>query len=118
MTELTCICCPMGCTITVEKKDEEFIVSGNGCPRGKKYAVEELTAPTRTVTSSVKVNGGDCLMASVKTDKPIAKNLVFDSLKTLEKVVLAAPVHIGDVIVENVLGTGVNFVATREVNKI
>ena len=109
MTELTCICCPMGCTITVEKKGEEFIVSGNGCPRGKKYAVEELTAPTRTVTSSVKVNGGD---------KPIAKNLVFDSLKTLEKVVLAAPVHIGDVIVENVLGTGVNFVATREVNKI
>ena len=57
-------------------------------------------------------------MASVKTDKPIAKKLVFDSLKTLEKVVLVAPVHIGDVVVENVLGTGVNFVATREVNKI
>lgn len=85
MTELTCICCPMGCTITVEKKDEEFIVSGNGCPRGKKYAVEELTAPTRTVTSSVKVNGGDCLMASVKTDKPIAKISCSTALKRWKK---------------------------------
>ena len=108
MTELTCICCPMGCRLSVEKKDNEFVVTGNGCPRGKKYAVEELTAPTRTVTSSVKAVGGDCLMVSVKTDKPI---------KTLENVTLTAPVHIGDVVVENIAGSGVNFVATREVAK-
>ena len=117
MTELTCICCPMGCRLSVEKKDNEFVVTGNGCPRGKKYAVEELTAPTRTVTSSVKAVGGDCLMVSVKTDKPIAKELIFASLKTLENVTLTAPVHIGDVGVENIAGSGVNFVATREVNK-
>ena len=111
MTELTCICCPMGCTITVEKKGEEFIVSGNGCPRGKKYAVEELTAPTRTVTSSVKVNGGDCLMASVKTDKPVKKSELFDLMKKINGKIVDAPIKTGQIIVENITD-GVNLIAT------
>ena len=118
MTELICICCPMGCRLNVESKENGFKVTGNGCPRGEMYAITELTAPTRTVTSSVKISGGDCVMVSVKTDKPIAKELIFKSLEALGGVSLTAPVHIGDIVLENVLGTGVNFVATRDVNKI
>lgn len=118
MQELICICCPMGCRMTVEKRGDEFFVTGNTCPRGKKYAIDEMTAPTRVVTSSVAIDGGDCAMLSVKTDKPIAKELIFKSLDCLSSVKLTAPVHIGDVVLGNVLDTDVNFVATRTVNKI
>ena len=118
MTELICICCPMGCRMTVEKTADGYTVTGNTCPRGKKYAVEEMTAPVRTVTSSVKITGGDCAMLSVKTDKPIAKALVFKCLDEIRNITLKAPVSIGDVIAENVAGTDVNFVATRSVGKI
>lgn len=116
MSELICICCPMGCRLTVEKENGEFKVTGNTCPRGKKYAIEEMTAPTRTVTSSIKVNGKNTEMLSVKTDKPIAKALIFDSLKELQTVTVIAPVKIGDIVLENVLNTGVNFIATRNVD--
>ncbi len=116
MTELICICCPMGCRLTVEKEENGYKVTGNTCPRGKKYAVEEMTAPTRTVTTSVKIKGKNNLMLSVKTDKPIAKSLIFDSLKKLESVTVSAPIKIGDIILENVLDTGVNFIATRNVD--
>lgn len=118
MTELICICCPMGCRMNVEKNGDEFEVTGNTCPRGKKYAVEEMTAPVRTVTSSVRITGGDCPMVSVKTDKPILKTLVFESLKELDGLTLKAPVKTGDIIVRGVAGTDVNFVATRDVHKI
>lgn len=117
MHELICICCPMGCRMTVEKDGDGFVVTGNTCPRGKKYAIEELTAPVRTVTSSVKVEGGDCEMVSVKTDKPISKTLVFESLKALSGLTVTAPLKIGDTILSEVAGTDVNFIATRNVNK-
>jgi CxxC motif-containing protein len=116
--ELICICCPLGCRVTIEKTADGFNVSGNTCPRGKDYAISELTAPVRMVTSSVPVVGSMDKTVSLKTDKPIAKELIFKSLETLKGVVAHAPVKEGDVIVANVLGTGVNFVATREIDAI
>lgn len=116
--EMICICCPLGCRMTVEKKGEGYAVTGNTCKRGEAYAIAEMTAPERMVTSSVKIEGGDCAMLSVKTDKPIAKPLIFDALKALKAVSATAPVKIGDVVLENVLGTGVSFVASRTVEKI
>lgn len=118
MAEMICICCPFGCRMTVEKTADGITVTGNTCPRGKQYAIDELTAPTRNVTSSVFVTGGDYKTVSVKTDKPIAKELIFKALDTLKGVTVTAPVAIGDVIIENVLGTSVSFVATRSVSKI
>ena len=114
--ELICICCPLGCRMNVEKTENGWAVSGNTCKRGEAYAIAEMTAPERMVTSSVKIEGGDCAMLSVKTDKPIAKNLIFDALNLLKTVTAVAPVKIGDVILENVLNTGVNFVSSRNVD--
>ena len=113
--ELICICCPLGCRVTINKTENGYDVTGNTCPRGKDYAIAELTAPTRMVTSSVPCVGGLDKMVSVKTDKPIAKELIFQALETLKGVSVNAPIDEGAIIVENVLGTGVNFVATREV---
>jgi hypothetical protein CLOST_1949 len=115
--EMICICCPMGCRMTVEKTADGYSVSGNTCPRGKAYAIDEMTAPKRMVTSSVAVSGGNYKTVSVKTASAIPKELIFRALDTLKGVRLAAPVKEGDVIVKDILGCGVDFIATRSVEK-
>ena len=113
---LICIGCPLGCPLTVEMEGKEVkSVSGNTCPRGDAYAKKELTNPTRIVTSTVRVKGGKLAMVSVKTQNDIPKNKIFDCVKALKDVELTAPVKIGDVVVENVAGTGVNVIATKNV---
>lgn len=113
--ELTCISCPMGCPLTVEMDGNEVVsVTGNTCKRGDVYARKEVTNPTRIVTSTVRVIGGKSEMVSVKTKEDIPKGKIFDCVKALKGVEVTAPVHIGDVIVANVAGTGVDIVATKE----
>lgn len=117
--EMICINCPMGCRLTVDDSDKSNIkVAGNTCPRGITYAVNEVTAPKRMVTGSVAVIGGTIPMVSVKTREAIPKGLIFDSLEQLKKVKLKAPVHIGDVVIANVCGCGVDFIATKNVEEM
>lgn len=111
--EMTCTCCPIGCTLNITKQQNEFVVTGNKCPRGKKYAIEEMTVPKRTVTSTVKIVGGLYPVISVKTSEPIPKEKIFPIMEILSDVEIVAPVHIGDVVVKNIAGTGVDVVATR-----
>ena len=113
---LICICCPLGCPLTVEMEGNEVkSVSGNTCPRGDAYAKKELTNPTRIVTSTVRVAGGKLAMVSVKTASDIPKGKIFECVKALKDVEMIAPVKIGDVVLENVAGTGVNVIATKNV---
>ena len=113
---LTCISCPMGCPITVEMDGDEVVrVTGNTCKRGDVYARKEVTDPTRIVTSTVRVIGGKADMVSVKTKEDIPKGKIFDCVKALKGVEVEAPVRIGDVIVPDVAGTGVDIVATKNV---
>lgn len=114
--ELICINCPLGCPLTVTLENGEVIkVTGNTCPRGEAYGRKECTDPTRIVTSTVRIEGGKLPVISVKTASDIPKGKMADIVAELKDVVLTAPVHIGDVVVENVAGTGVNVIATREV---
>lgn len=113
---LICIGCPLGCPITVEMEEGTIkSVTGNTCPRGDAYAKKELTNPTRIVTSTVRVAGGHLAMVSVKTASDIPKGKIFDCVKALKDVEVKAPVKIGDVIVRNVAGTGVDVIATKNV---
>lgn len=113
--ELICIGCPMGCPLVVELEDSEIVsVTGQTCKRGEVYARKEVTNPTRIVTSTVKVEGGRVDMVSVKTRDDIPKGRIFECVKALKDVTVKAPVHIGDVIVANVAGTGVDIVATKD----
>lgn len=112
--ELTCISCPIGCPLVVELEGTQVIsVTGNTCKRGEVYANKEVTNPTRIVTSTVPVTGGMVDMISVKTREDIPKDKIFDCVKALKGVVVQAPVHIGDVIVKNAAGTGVDIIATK-----
>lgn len=117
--ELICIGCPMGCALTVETVEGEVIsVTGNTCPRGDSYARKEVTNPTRIVTTTVRVTGGIQDMVSVKTENDIPKRDIFSCVKALKEVEVAAPVHIGDVILENAAGTGVNIIATKNIAEV
>lgn len=117
--EMICINCPMGCRLTVDDADKANIkVTGNTCPRGVTYATNEIIAPKRMVTGSVVVVGGTIPMVSVKTREAIPKGLIFESLEQLKQVRLTAPVHIGDVVIADVCGCGVDFVATKNVDAV
>ena len=110
--ELICIGCPMGCPIVVEMEDGKVLsVTGNTCPRGESYARKEVTNPTRIVTTTVRVDGGKVPMINVKTEQDIPKDKIFECIAALRGVTMKAPIHIGDIILENVAGTGVNIVA-------
>lgn len=111
--ELICIGCPLGCMLTVDMDGDKVLdVTGNTCLRGKTYAEKEVTNPTRIVTSTVRVSGGDRVSVSCKTKSDIPKGMIFDVARALKDVVAQAPVCIGDVLVEDVAGTGVSIVAT------
>jgi CxxC motif-containing protein len=110
MTTFTCIVCPKGCQLRI---DEKMAVSGNNCERGEKYAIKELTNPTRVTTSTVRIRGAAYTRLPVKTDRDIPKNAVRQAVRLLDRVTVDAPVKCGDIILSNILDTGANFVATR-----
>lgn len=115
--EFVCIRCPLGCNITTELDGADIKnITGNTCPRGADYVTKELTDPRRIVTSLVRVQGGELPVVSVKTAADIPKDKIKDCIKVLKGIALTAPVHMGDVVVENICGTGVNIIATANVN--
>lgn len=116
MTTLTCINCPLGCqiTVTTDAQGEQHF-EGNGCKRGIAYAQAELTHPTRTITSTVRLQGAAIGQLPVKTDAPIPKGKIRDCMCSLKPVEVCAPVKAGEIILKDVCGTGVNIVATRSV---
>ncbi|HSR03594.1 MAG TPA: DUF1667 domain-containing protein [Proteiniclasticum sp.] len=114
MREMICIVCPVGCRLQVdERPDGEIIVMGNGCNRGVPYAKKELTNPTRVITSTVKITGGIHKRLPVKTSTDIPKGMNFDVMKELEGIEVESPIKVGTVLIKNVLGTGADIVATR-----
>ena len=115
--ELICIGCPLGCMLTVElQKDNIINISGNTCPRGKTYATEEVTNPMRIVTSTVRVQNGEKVCVSCKTKEAIPKNKIFDVICALKEIVAEAPIKIGDVLLKDIAGTGVEIFATSKVD--
>lgn len=114
--ELTCIRCPIGCMLTVTKhEDGTLSVTGNTCPRGADYGKKELTDPTRTVTSTVRVKNGRQPMVSIKTKTDIPKEKVKECMEALKGIEAEAPICIGDVILSDVAQTGVDIIATKNI---
>ena len=113
MKEFTCIICPRGCRLTV---DDNMNVTGNTCPRGKQYAISELTNPVRTITSSVRVSNRDDLLVSVKTSGSIPKGKIFDVMEEINKLSVEAPTRIGDVVKKDILGLGVDIIVTKNID--
>ena len=111
--ELTCIICPIGCSLEVEIEDGAVkSVKGNTCIRGKKYAETECIAPMRTVTTTMLCDDGS--VVPVKTDAPIPKEKMFEAMEVINKTNPSLPISVGDVIIENIFGSRV--VATKNLS--
>ncbi len=111
--KLICIVCPLGCEITVSFKDGKISdITGNTCPRGKKYAEDECTNPKRTVTSTVLCEDGG--LVPVKTETPVPKEKMAECMKMINKAVAKLPVSIGDVIIEDAFGSRVVATGNRK----
>ena len=111
---ITCIICPKGCDISVEMIDEVYKITGNKCIRGKEYALNEMVNPKRSLCSTVKTIYKEFPRLSVRTDKEIDIINIFPVMKEINKVEINHPVHSGEIVVSNILNTGVNIIATSD----
>ncbi len=111
---LICVSCPLGCPIEVEIENGEVVaVTGNTCKRGDAYARAEITNPVRSLTTSVKLENGVHPVVPVKSSGPVPKDKMFECMDVINSVTVKAPVKIGDVIIKDILGLGVDIVATN-----
>lgn len=111
--ELVCIVCPMGCGLTVAAEPGGWRVEGSTCERGRAYAIQEATAPVRTLTSTVRIEGGLLPRLPVRTSAPVPKDRLGACLAVIDRVAARSPVAMGQVLVRDIGGTGVDLVASR-----
>ncbi len=117
-TNLLCTSCPIGCRLEVEHDDSTISkVTGNRCNKGLEYAENEIFHPSRIVTTTVRISGASIQLVPVKTERSVPKKLSFDVVQATSRVRLEAPVKVGDVVIKNICGTGVNLVVTRTLEK-
>lgn len=114
--DITCVVCPRGCSMKVNTVNGQIAeITGSGCKRGEEYAYAECTNPVRTLTTIIRVDGGCQTMAPVKSAKPVPKHLLLQCVHEINRHAVKAPVRVGDVVVPDILGTGVDIVATGNV---
>ena len=114
--DMICIVCPIGCQLEVEtdtKSNTGYLITGNKCKRGEKYAIDEINNPTRVVTTTVKIEKAHLKRLPVRTNGAIPKSMIFDCMKIVNNVVVEAPIKAGDVIVKDILEVGVDLIASR-----
>jgi CxxC motif-containing protein len=114
MKQLTCIECPAGCRITVELKNGEYEFSGNKCARGAEFAKAELTAPKRSLTTTVRTSFHNMPVMPVRTNKEIPKEVIPDVMRALGKVLVSERIGIGEIVVKDILGSGCDVIATSD----
>ena len=117
MRELVCIVCPRGCTMHIDEKDGETVVTGNSCRRGERFAVSEMTAPKRTICSTVRTAFDAVPVLPVRVSDEIPKDRIFDVMAEINKVCLQERVGRGEPVLKNVLGLGVDVIATSNILK-
>jgi len=113
---LTCVLCPVGCELEVSRDGSSDVqVTGNQCDKGIPFAVEEVLHPKRNLATSVPVRGTAATMVSVRLSGPVPREMIFPILAEVAKLRPEAPVRRGQVLIADVLATGVDVIATRTV---
>ncbi|MEA3424266.1 MAG: DUF1667 domain-containing protein [Bacillota bacterium] len=118
--KVVCIVCPIGCRLNVyedSSQEKGYNVEGNKCPRGKVYGIKEMTNPTRMLPTTVVIKNAFLSRLPVITNQPVPKPMIFECMKVINSIEVEAPVKIGDILVENILDTGVDIVATRSMDR-
>ena len=117
MKEFSCISCPRGCLLHVEEENGGFTVTGNSCPRGREFAISEMTAPKRTICPVVKTVFAAAPVLPVRVSADIPKEMIFDVMGEINSVTLTERIGRGDIVIENVLGLGVDVISTSDLLK-
>ena len=117
MKRLTCIVCPNGCRLTVDKENGEYRVEGHKCKRGIDFAIQEIEDPRRSLCTTVQTTFPDIPRLSVRTDGEIQKKLIVLLMKQLQDVEVNDALEVGDVILRDVFGSGVNVIATASLKQ-
>ncbi len=114
--EIICTVCPVGCRVTVEGEGAEIVsISGNTCKRGETYAKDEFIAPKRILTCSVRLEGASRAMLPVRSSQPLPKEKIMECMEVIRQVTVAAPITEGQVIISNILGTGIDMVSSMSI---
>jgi len=116
--DIRCIVCPTGCLVHVENVNGELIIEGHSCKRGEEYAREEFIAPKRILTTTMRVENGFLPLIPVRSDKPIPKDKLGETLDIIAKTQIKAPIKMGDKLIENILGLEINIIASRDLIEI
>ena len=123
--QFNCTTCPSECLLTVEvERDADgdvakvHSVTGNSCPRGDKFACQELTCPMRVLTTTVAVSGGDETLLPVRTAEAIPLELHAQAMSLIRGLVVKAPIHMGDVILPNLLNTNIDLIASMDIDPV
>ena len=116
--DIRCIICPTGCLVHVENINGELIIEGHSCERGEDYAREEFISPIRILTTTMRVEKGFLPLIPVRSDKPIPKDRLEETLKLIAKTQTKAPLKMGDILIENVFGLDINIIASRDLIEI
>jgi len=112
--EIRCIVCPTGCLVHVENVNGELVMEGHSCNRGEEYAREEFIAPKRILTTTLRVENGFLPLIPVRSDTPILKEKLQDTLKEIALTKVKAPIKMGDILIKNVIGLDANIIASRD----
>lgn len=114
--EKQCKVCPVGCKLTIYMSNEDYIVEGNRCPRGRDFAIKDMESPSRVITSKVKLHNSQMGHLPVKSDGIIPSNLISLAMDLIQVAEANAPIEKNQIIIEDILNTGVNIIASRKVN--
>ncbi|MBQ6752599.1 MAG: DUF1667 domain-containing protein [Clostridia bacterium] len=114
MSTIVCITCPRGCTMNIEKAGSDWTVTGNACRRGRDFAIAEMTDPRRTVCTTVRTTFKSAPALPCRVSADIPKDKMFDVMKEISKVTVSKQLNRGDVIIKDVLGLGVDVIATSD----
>ena len=115
-TEIICVACPKGCRLEARRENGDILVTNEGCKRGREYAVSEITDPRRMVATTVSVEKGSHPLLPVYTASPFPKDKIAELLKVLRNVKIPAPVFVNQVIMVDALGTGIDVIASRDID--
>jgi CxxC motif-containing protein len=115
-TKIICVACPKGCRLRINREGKAIVVAEQGCKRGEQYAVQEMTDPRRMVASTVQIKSNSHPLLPVYTSAPIPKGKIQPLLKELREIILSAPVKMGQVVLKDALGTGIDVLASRDIN--
>ncbi len=114
---IRCIVCPTGCQIQAISKGSNIEFEGYTCQRGLEYAQQEYFEPKRILTTTIRVENGFLPLIPVRTDKPILKEKLNKALNEIAKTQVKAPIKMGQILIENILGLGSNVIASRNLTK-